>query len=499
MASATVQGQTRPVRLINFLAYGSNDVLGTGAMAILAGWVLFFYTRFCGLSPAQATIIFGVARVLDAVMSPVIGSISDEFRRTWIGRRFGRRRVFILAAIPLLPSFALLWLPGQSFLYYLVSYVLFEIVYALVIIPYETLASEMSPDYATRAKFAGSRLLFGQSAAILAGYMPVWLINWLGRDSADTFVWMGGIFAVLFMMTASFLYLFTWERPVEAADEVEHAPRSIAEVGRSLVGDLLATFRVRAFRLHLGMYLGGYISQDIFNAAFTFFVIFALGGTTSLAAVLMGTLYFMQLIAVAVAIPVTLRATPARVYRTAALLFAGGIVLLLLVWSAGWGTGPWLWAGVMLSGLGRGALNYVPWATYNYMPDVDEIMSGKRREGSFAGVMTFVRKATQAVAVSAVGLVMQVSGFDPKGNVQSLSAIESLVALFGVGTLSILVVGFVISLRFRLDRRTHTVLMGEIDHLRSGKSMPSSPEAGHIVEDLTGLDYHKLWGRDDRR
>ena len=27
------------------------------------------------------------------------------------------------------------------------------------------------------------------------------------------------------------------------------------------------------------MYLGGYISQDIFNAAFTYFVAFALGGT----------------------------------------------------------------------------------------------------------------------------------------------------------------------------------------------------------------------------
>jgi oligogalacturonide transporter len=29
-----------------------------------------------------------------------------------------------------------------------------------------------------------------------------------------------------------------------------------------------------------------------------------------------------------------------------------------------------------LVGLGRGALNYIPWATYNYMADVDEIVTG---------------------------------------------------------------------------------------------------------------------------
>ena len=148
MTASVAGAGARPVRLINYLAYGSNDVLGAGSMAILAGWVLLFYTKFCGLTPVQAATIFGVARVLDAVASPTLGAISDHFGQTRLGRRLGRRRVFVLAAIPLLPSFALVWLPHQSFLYYLVTYVLFELVYAMEIIPYETLASEMSPDYA---------------------------------------------------------------------------------------------------------------------------------------------------------------------------------------------------------------------------------------------------------------------------------------------------------------------------------------------------------------
>jgi oligogalacturonide transporter len=180
---ATSAPAQRPVRPINYIAYGSNDVLGAGSMAVISGWVLIFYTQFCGLEAWQAALIFTVARVLDAVASPVIGHISDNMGETPLGRRFGRRRFFILAAIPLLPSFAIMWVAGQSFWYYLVTYVLFELVYAMEIIPYETLAAEMGRDYKTKAKFAGIRILFAQASAILAGFLPAMLIDWLGKDS----------------------------------------------------------------------------------------------------------------------------------------------------------------------------------------------------------------------------------------------------------------------------------------------------------------------------
>ncbi|WP_213982445.1 MFS transporter [Sphingomonas sp. dw_22] len=489
----------RPVRLINYLAYGSNDVLGAGSMAVVSGWVLIFYTQFCGLSASEAALIFAVARILDAITSPLIGYISDNFGATWLGRRFGRRRFFILAAIPLLPSFALMWLPGQQFWYYLVSYVAFEMVYAMVIIPYETLAAEMSTDYRTKAKFAGARILCGQVSAILAGFLPMWLITWLGRDSADTFFYMGLLFAALFMLTAGFLYLFSWERPGAAAAAAAH-PREGGALGalRSLYRNLFSTMRIRAFRLHLGMYLGGYISQDVFNAAFTFFVIFALAGSTAVASGLLGTMYIVQLVAVALAINLALRASPALAYRLAAASFAAGVIVLLLLWSGGMTATNWLiWVPIVLAGLGRGALNYIPWATYNYMADVDEIVTGRRREGSFAGVMTFVRKATQAAAVAGVGVLMQWGGFVSGAHVQTPQAIHTIALLLGIGTIGVLLLGVLISFRFRLDPRTHAVLMQEIERLRRGETSPSDPQAQAVVEDLSGWRYDQLWGKND--
>jgi oligogalacturonide transporter len=86
---------------INFFAYGMNDFIGAGAFALTSAWLLYFYTTFCGLTAIQASSIFALARVVDAVASPTMGFITDNFHKTRLGRRFGRRKFFLLAAIPL--------------------------------------------------------------------------------------------------------------------------------------------------------------------------------------------------------------------------------------------------------------------------------------------------------------------------------------------------------------------------------------------------------------
>ncbi|WP_076068867.1 MFS transporter [Sphingomonas montana] len=494
MATTAPQRRVRP---INYIAYGANDVLGAGSMAVISTWILIFYTSFCGLSAVQATIIFGVARVLDAVASPLIGYTSDNLGRSWLGRRFGRRRFFILAAIPLLPSFAIMWVAGQSFWYYLVTYVLFELVYAMEIIPYETLAAEMATDYKTKAKFAGARILLGQLSAILAAFLPGRLIGWLGPDSPDTYLIMGIVFAALFMLAATMLYVFSWERPLPPTlTEDEAARPGAVDAVRALYRNLFSTLRIRAFRLHLGMYLGGYISQDIYNAAFTYFVIFALGGSALIVSNLVGVTYAVQFVAVILAINFALKLSPAKAYRFAAVSFAIGVLLFLAMFLAGLpATSAMLWIPVVFAGLGRGALNYIPWATYNYMADVDEIVTGRRREGAFAGVMTFVRKMSQAAAIIFVGQVMQAGGFVSKADIQSPQAITTIVAVMVTGTIAMLCFGVLVSFRFRLDPRTHAILMEEIERLRAGDPTPPDADRRAVVEDLSGWRYDQLWGR----
>jgi oligogalacturonide transporter len=490
---------TRQVKFGHYLAYGSNDVLGAGVMFVMSAWTLFFFTTFCGLTAGEAGLIFISARLLDAFFSPVIGYVSDRFHRTRLGQRFGRRRFFILLAIPLLPSFALMWMDGHGFWYYLVTYVFFELVYAMELIPYETLAAEMSPDYKVKAKFAGARILVGQVSAILAGILPGRIIEHYGKSSAETFMYLGIIFAVLSSIVALLVYLFTWERP---RDEIESiAPTnsgSPLQAITRLFTDLWATLRIRAFRLHLGMYIGGYISQDIFNAAFTYFGALALAGTVVSVSNYLGAMVGAQLLSVAIAIPVCLRFHPAPTYRVALGLFAAAVIGFLLFWHSGSTRQFWVYGLMALAGLGRGALNYIPWSAYNYMPDVDEIVTGRRREGSFAGVMTFLRKLLQTLAVLTVTQIFNAAGLVPNSQTQSPGFVRVVVAVLVAGTLAVLAFGFFVSLRFRLNRDTHAVLMGEIERFKTQPGTQPTAEQRGIVEDLTGWKYENLWGKSTR-
>jgi oligogalacturonide transporter len=126
---------------------------------------------------------------------------------------------------------------------------------------------------------------------------------------------------------------------------------------------------------------------------------------------------------------------------------------------------------------------------------VDEIVTGRRREGAFAGVMTFVRKATQAAAVMGVGFVLQWGGFVSGSTTQTENAVETIVRVMSVITLIVLAAGFLVSRRFRLDRNTHAILMQEIERFKQQPGTDAPAEHRRVVEDLSGWPYEKLWGR----
>jgi len=131
---------------LNYLAYGSGDFLGAGTMALTSAWLLYIYTTFCGLSPIEATSIFAMARIVDGVVSPLMGYLTDHFGSTRLGKRFGRRKFFILIGIPLVFSYSLMWLSDMTYVYYLLTYLFFEVVYTSILVPYETLVPEMTDD-----------------------------------------------------------------------------------------------------------------------------------------------------------------------------------------------------------------------------------------------------------------------------------------------------------------------------------------------------------------
>lgn len=497
----------RKIGLMNYLAYGSGDFLGAGTTALTAAWLLYFYTTFCGLSPIEATFIFAMARVLDAVVSPLMGFLTDNFGSTRLGKRFGRRKFFIMLGIPLVFSYSLMWVGEMHYWYYLLTYLFFDVVYSMILVPYETLVPEMTDDFKQKTKFSGARISMAQLSAILAAFLPGFLLKYLGKDSAISFFYASLVFSIICAVVLTLVYFFTWERPREEMSEAqlkaeqEKQQLTLLQSLKRLNVELLSTLRIRIFRQHLGMYLGGYIAQDVFNAVFAYYVVFVLMQSATMASNFMSVMAFMQFLAVLCMIPLCIRFGPAPSYRLVVVLFGVSCISYGLLYLAGVNDSLLLLLLVSaLAGLGRGGINYVPWNTYTYIADVDEVITGQRREGIFAGIMTLTRKASQACAVMLVGIVMEFSGFVSGQSSQIPAVSHTILMILSVGTVCVLCIGFYISLRFKLNLHTHSILREETVKMRDAGHIVSeqiTPEAKAIVEMLAGMPYESLWGNNN--
>jgi len=499
--------RSRKIGLGHYLAYGSGDFLGAGTTALTAAWLLYFYTTFCGLTPIEATLIFAAARVLDAVVSPLMGFLTDNFGSTWLGKRFGRRRFFILLGIPCVFSYSLMWISDMSFWWYLGTYLLFDIIYTMILVPYETLVPEMTDDFKQKTRFSGARIGLAQLSAILAAFLPGILLGALGKDNPHSFFYASLVFSIICALVLTLVWFFTWERhPDDFSAESRRAEQEKQQLTlmqnlKRLQVELTSTLRIRIFRQHLGMYLGGYIAQDVFNAVFTWYVVFVLMQRAQVASNLMGTMAVLQFIAVMGMIPLCIRMGPAPAYRLVAVLFGLAALSYALLWYAGMNDNLALLLLISaVAGLGRGGINYVPWNTYTYIADVDEVITGQRREGIFAGIMTLTRKASQAGAVMLVGIVLQLSGFVSGQATQLPGVSHTILVILSLGTVAVLTCGFLVSLRFKLNLQTHTVLREETLKMReAGRIVPEKipPEARQIVETLAGMPYENLWGNNN--
>ena len=146
-------------------------------------------------------------------------------------------------------------------------------------------------------------------------------------------------------------------------------------------------------------------------------------------------------------------------------------------------------------GVANSGTGYVPWTVYTFIPDVDEIITKQRREGLFAGVMTFSRKTTSALAPLITGIVLEETGFIKGAQVQTQSSLDYMVLYMVAATCVLIVVAFATTYFFKLTKENHEILIAEITRLKNGGEMEAVNEKTQaVVENLTGFKYKNLWG-----
>lgn len=503
MNNENVKVQGKPVGMWQSIAFGVTDLMGGGYGALVSAYLMFFFTTFCNLNPLEAGTIIGLAKIFDSITAIVMGKVSDSFWKTNLGKKYGRRHFFLLIGSPLiLVVYSLLWIPGIGFWYYLLVYCLVEIVVTMVLIPYETLPSEMTTDYNARSKMSTTRMFFSGSITSIVTLVGGLVISLMGEHNPWAYTVIGVTFAIIFAIAVLITYKFTWERPVseiQAANPAENGETEHQGILQSVWGAIssyFSTLKVKAFRQHMYIYLLGVTAQDLFSGAFVYFIVFGYGLSTSTASWLL-SLGILGLPLTPVNYWLFTRLGARRCYIFYFTLVVGCLGMYYWMFLIDLSQGMTIALLGVLSAVYlffKGGAYSIPWNVFPFIPDVDEIITSERREGEFAAMMNFIRKVTSGIASVILGWILASNGFKSGATVQTPQAIHAIVytIVFGVGGLTLLAI--LLAFTFNLDAKTHKILIDEINRLKAGgKKADVKPEVKVTVESLTGVKYEKLW------
>jgi glycoside/pentoside/hexuronide:cation symporter, GPH family len=151
-----------PLSLATKLLYAVGSVANAVKLRTLSTFLMLFYNQVVGLPPQTVTFVLMVALVFDAIVDPLVGQISDNFKSP-----LGRRHPFMYAAaIPVSVAFFLLWNPpqglsdGQMVGYLLACLLTVRLFDTFFELPHSTLAPELAKDYDERTKLISLRMLF---------------------------------------------------------------------------------------------------------------------------------------------------------------------------------------------------------------------------------------------------------------------------------------------------------------------------------------------------
>jgi len=467
------------------LGYGLGDIYGGGAQTLISFYYLVFLTDVVQISPGLAGTVILVSKFYDAITDPLEGVLSDRTRTT-----MGRRRPYFLAGIFLiLISFFLLFYPVAldsemgRFGFVMFTYLFFSTVVSIVMLNYNALQSELSLDYDERTSLSSFRIFFSTVASILCAVLPLEIVK-LFDDVRVGWMVMAGFFALFFALPFVATFFAARERK-----EFQKPPQPF-----DLKQTFIAPFKIRTFIFILFMYLFAFVAFDAVSSIVVYFLKNYLNRPDEISFVI-GALTVAQVVTLPIFVWISRRTSKPRAFMIAAALFMVTMGFSLLITPTGADFVIYVFAAI--AGLGTGGVYITIYAMIPDIPDVDELVSGERREGVYAAMITFARKLSSAFAVFAVAQLLSLAGYTPPvmetvagvsnlvEQTQTDSFILALRTMFFLIPVVFMLISMIFAWKYPLDHATHVRLNKVLTGRRAEE--PESPEDQAEVEVLTKI------------
>ncbi len=423
----------------DIVPYGQKMAFGAGHLAnqlfpAALGVFMVVLVMSLNMNPVLAGILGALPRLMDALTDPIMGYISDNTRSKW-----GRRKPYILLGSVITGvSFMVMWQlnPENSqmynFFYFLIVSLFFYIGYTIFATPLIGLGYEMTADYNERTRLMAVSQWMGQIAWMIAPWF--WVIIYeptifeSAPEGARTLaIWVGAVCMVLGILPA----VFNKEMILSEKDKPSKLSfRELAANTKDFIKGIKLTLKNKPFLKLCGA------TFFIFNGFQTiaqfamFIIVYYLFNGDKVAA---GTwpAWFGTVSALATAflvIPIVTKMSE-KIGKKKAFIIATGISIIgyTLKW---WGfnpENPWLiFIPIPFLSFGIGGLFTLMMSMTADVCDLDELNTGKRREGMFGAVYWWMVKLGTALALLTSGIVLQAVGFDESIDQQTMETLTQL-------------------------------------------------------------------------
>jgi len=388
------------------LAYGAGD-LGTAITANLLSFVLLvFLTNVAGLPAGLAGSVYMIGKVSDAINDPIIGVLSDRTVHPW-GRRYPW---MVFGAIPFGIFFFLQWIVPSTnvwvlFWYYVIISVIFNLFYTIVNLPYTALTPELTSDYHERTSLNSFRFAFSIGGSIFSLVLALVIATIFPDDLKKQYLILGLVCGIISVLPIFWCFLGTRHHTLRAKSS-ESLTDSSSNL--PLLEQVKIVFQNRPFLYVTGIYLCSWLGVQLTAAILPYYVENRMKLSTIdfyLTAIsVQGTAILMLFVWSKVS----------KRYGKKIVYFMGmslWIIAQIGLWFLQPGQISLMYILAILAGFGVSTAYLIPWSMIPDVVDLDELNTGKRREGIFYSFMVFLQKLGLAGGLFLVGQALEIAGF----------------------------------------------------------------------------------------
>lgn len=420
---------------------------GVNLMYILvSSYVIYYLTDMAGVSAMAAGTMFLASRVVDALLDPVIGAVSDRTKSKW-----GRYRPYMIFGSLFAVLIFIMLFTAVNFdttaknVYYFIVYCAWSIGYTMIVLPYQSIVSVIAKNRQKR----NFMVMTGKLMSIPAGLIAVNVFTIVEKLGGGPGAWQKLAIILSAMIVPSMWICASSARRFDTREAAQTAMLKSDGEKFSFKEQLRAVTANKALLMLIIAFATNNMAEAAIKAVQSYFAKYVLQDMGFIARV--GNASILLMLAGFVIVPILAKrfakknifiaGTILHIIYPIALLFVDPVQNVSLITNL-----------AILSAAAGGVCNITAFMMLPDCVDFGKKMTGLRSAGLVTSGFTFSLKASAAIGGTLASYVMDASGYVANG-VQTQAVITAIVMCMAIPSIVSDIASYIGMKLYPLDER----------------------------------------------